>query len=505
MSELYSEARLARIRLKQQGIFVAPDAFEDEGDVKRKPSPTDPAVASREILTVIPRGPTVAAQDYAMKWKDPKKVEDPSSTHELDFYGDYVWVSGFTTNKIARVWKKDPSKEYQVTFEFPKWNGMEAVPHTLRFAPKQSKEVPGMLYVSLEYQGRVVKIDTDALLKKYKTEVDQCKNVKMNEDDFDESFDVRMAVSPQIPVPINTHPHAFCFCAEYKHVYFTGKLTNTIGRVRINGPEKGKVQHYEIPTLGAVPIYLAKGPDKNIWGTCLNTSIIVRITDDENPVVDEIHISTKDTNTRPIAIIPDPRPDHPYMWFSTEAQHAIGRLDVNAFEREYSSKQPKIEKMGQCVCSVGCKNRYRGSKHIGKIIINYPIPKVNRDMKMAGLAITKEGCIYTQSYMDPAENMTSKLHDYIIRIRLDQNDPGVDYTDSKGVKEPLVNMTGVPIELYQLPTKDTILHRVSLDQDENVWFTEENADRLGTLKFKESYWKDSPRHRPCRSRKRAKI
>ena len=47
-------------------------------------------------------------------------------------------------------------------------------------------------------------------------------------------------------------------------------------------------------------------------------------------------------------------------------------------------------------------------------------------------------------------------------------------------------MTGVPIHYYELPTKNTVLHRIALatDEDESVWFTELlAADRVGTIKF----------------------
>jgi hypothetical protein len=44
-------------------------------------------------------------------------------------------------------------------------------------------------------------------------------------------------------------------------------------------------------------------------------------------------------------------------------------------------------------------------------------------------------------------------------------------------------MTGLPIEYYELPTKNTILRRIAIDPDERVWFTELGADRIGTIKF----------------------
>ena len=42
-------------------------------------------------------------------------------------------------------------------------------------------------------------------------------------------------------------------------------------------------------------------------------------------------------------------------------------------------------------------------------------------------------------------------------------------------------MTGLPIDYYVLPTKNTVLHRISVGPDESIWFTELAADRIGTI------------------------
>ena len=42
-------------------------------------------------------------------------------------------------------------------------------------------------------------------------------------------------------------------------------------------------------------------------------------------------------------------------------------------------------------------------------------------------------------------------------------------------------MTGVPIEYFELPTKNTMLRRISCAPDGGVWFTELAADRIGTV------------------------
>ena len=71
-----------------------------------------PDLGKRELKTLITKGPKVTAADFAMKWKDHKEEDSPSTTHELTFDvkngfdQDYVYVSGMTVNMIARVHEK---------------------------------------------------------------------------------------------------------------------------------------------------------------------------------------------------------------------------------------------------------------------------------------------------------------------------------------------------------------------------------------------------------------
>jgi virginiamycin B lyase len=304
------------------------------------------------------------------------------------------------------------------------------------------------------------------------------KPVDLTEHDFETIYDVQIR-GDTIPCPINTRPHGFCFDKCHENIWFTGKLTNTVGRIGIDGT---RLQHFELPTLGAVPIYITLGNDNNIWGTCLTSSIIFRVTTGKNPVVDELPISDLAKDRKPIVIKPDPR-ERPFMWFSTEAGHSVCRLDTNVFQEEVL-KLRSFGKTGNCTCSLGCKFLFSGCKVSYKIITEFPIPKVNRHMKLGGLAITKAGSIWTQSYMDPAENTIEDLPDYVLRLRFDKHFPTSTYLKERKNR---VNMTGVPIDYYELPTKNTVLHRISVapDIDESVWFTELAADRLGTIKFRE--------------------
>jgi streptogramin lyase len=39
----------------------------------------------------------------------------------------------------------------------------------------------------------------------------------------------------------------------------------------------------------------------------------------------------------------------------------------------------------------------------------------------------------------------------------------------------------VPITYYAVPTRETVMHRIILGPDGNMWFTEMNADKIGKL------------------------
>ena len=112
----------------------------------------------------------------------------------------------------------------------------------------------------------------------------------------------------------------------------------------------------------------------------MNSSIVIfRVTTGGKPEVDELHISDKAKDRRPIAIKPDPR-GLPYMWFTTETGHSVCRLDTKVFEKELSKL--RSGKTGNCTCSLACKFLFSESKVANKIITEFPIPKVNRNLKL---------------------------------------------------------------------------------------------------------------------------
>ena len=484
----------------KRGVF--PKLHDDKDtecpndDEKKK----HPDLEPRQVVTQV-RDEGIFKQihvnDYAMKWKSFCKPGVPSTTHELTFDmkngfdPDFVYVSGVTVNMIARVSRKDPTR--QQLFKFPTLQGADAEPHTLIFSNVESEKYKGKLWVGLEEQGLIVKLDMPTILDHYgnmhPVEGEIPDVIKLDaSSDYETVYDVRIQ-GDAFPRPINTRPHGFCFDAKCEYIWFTGKLTNTVGRIKVDGSCKEEIhktlQHFELPTLGSVPIYVALGPDNNIWGTCLTSSMIFRATTGANPVIDEMTISALANNRRPIAIKPDPRITRggkpmQFMWFSTEAGHSVCRLDVVQFEKEV--KAVREQSTRTCQCSTACAILYRGSKFNFPIITEFPVPKINHKMLVGGVAIDKEGALYVQSYVNPSEN-DEGLPDYVIKLNIHKHYP--TSTHKKGT-DCIVNMTGVPVDYYVLPTKNTILHRISVGPDDSIWFTELGADRLGTIKVVEN-------------------
>jgi virginiamycin B lyase len=222
----------------------------------------------------------------------------PGSTHEMTFDGrgsTDLWITGQNYDALARV-----TTDGQPSFSFlnmPKGSG----PHGIEF------DAAGLLWVTLEFHGRVVALDKDV--------------------EVVHNYDVRLDCS-SCPEKINTHPHGLGIAADGKTVWFTGKATGTVGRITPDG----KVQTFALPTVGSVPIYIRSGPDGNMWVTELVGNKIARVT----PIgcVTEFAIPT--FNSRPIAIVPGPDGN---MWFTEEAGNKVGRVESDGTITEFPCRR----------------------------------------------------------------------------------------------------------------------------------------------------------------------
>lgn len=324
--------------------------------------------------------------EYRLPWANP----NTASTHELIFNpqgGKYAWVTGQDYDMLAKINIETGSVE---TYKMPTGSG----PHGVAFNDN------GDFWVSLEFAGLVVKIDPA--------------NGKILE-----KIDVSIKIEDS-KNHINPAPHAIEFAANGKTIWFTGKRTSTVGKIS----ENGKVSHYQLPSLGAVPIYLVAGADGSMWGTELATSKILKVTNEG--VVSEYNIPS--SSSRPIAIIQ--APDKKSFWFSQEASHKVGKIDL------------------------------QGN------ITEYPVPQVNSNMLLAGLAFDGNGNLWTQSYTAQSDSFKdySSGSDYIIKLSRDI------------LTAPANNITNVVVSFYPVPTERAIFHRIKLGSDGNIWFTELGQD-----------------------------
>ncbi len=328
--------------------------------------------------------------EFALAWP----TGSSGSTHELTYNhngGNVFWVTGQTHDALACV-----TLDGQATFyAMPANSG----PHGIVF------DADGKLWTTLEYAGQVVEIDqsTGAILQ---------------------TIDVSLHAEGA-PAPINTHPHGLGVAPDGHTLWFTGKSTGTVGRI---DPD-GTVNHYALPTVGSVPIYIQAGPDGNMWCTELAGNQIARIT--SAGTVTEYPIPT--SNSRPIAITPGP--DGKSMWFSEEAGNKVGRIDTSTGE-----------------------------------LSEFPLPMLHANTILAALTFDTDGNLWTQAYVNQGNPYPSGS-DAIVKL------------DSSIVTATADNISDVPITYYQVPTEDTVMHRITQGPDGAIWFTELAVDQLGRLEF----------------------
>lgn len=360
------------------------------------PAP-DPASPITEFALQWPGAPTPTAEQLA---RDPTSCCTPGggSTHELVYDrangGMVFWVSGQMYDHIARI-TLDGHADY---FAMPK----DSAPHGTVF------DAEGRLWVTLEGLGQLARITPEGKIA--------------------ETIDVCIHAHGA-PAPLNTRPHGIGLASDGA-LWFTGKLTNTVGRVIA-----GQVQHFELPTIGAVPIYLAAGAKGDMWCSELTGARIAHITR-EGAVTE---YPTPSTASRPIAVAM--APDGKSVWYSAEAGGCIGRIDLLLPDKDPNK------------------------------VVEYPVPLTRRDAILAGLAFDKSGALWVQIYCPaPPPGTMPTGDDYIVRF------------GPELLKAPFRDLTGVSIDYFKAPSRGTVMHRITQGPDGNIWFTELGINRVGKLK-----------------------
>lgn len=220
---------------------------------------------------------------------------------------------------------------------------------------------------------------------------------------------------------LNPAPHGICLDADGEHIWFTGKRTSTVGKFNM---ATKKVAHFELQNLAALPIFLHAGVNGTIWGTELQGNAILNV--NAAGEVSEHTIPT--TNSRPIGVIPGPTGK--YMWFTEEAGVKIGKIDAEG------------------------------------TITEFPVPALQKNDILASLAFDRENNLWVQVYVDH-NNPTPEGNDYIIKF-------------DKSIVEA-TSLNEVPFEMHFLPSKGSMMHRIKLGTDGNLWFTEMMTDLLGKV------------------------
>jgi virginiamycin B lyase len=328
------------------------------------------------------------------------------STHELAFdpRSGERWVSGQNFDALMHMSPDGRNIRFA-----PMPPGSR--PHGLGF------DAAGRLWATLEFHGRIVRLNAGGGIAR--------------------SYDIRLDCR-SCPEPINPHPHGLGIGADGRTIWFTGKATGTIGRLSPNG----EVRHWQLPTVGSVPIYIRLGPDGNMWATELVGNAIARVTPAGR--ITEYPIPTY--NSRPIAIVPGPGAEQA-MWFSEEAGSRIGRIDLSCIARAEAAGQP----------TAPCLTEYP-----------VPMPPGQPNMILAGLAFDAAGNLWTQQYVDQ-NHPNPEGSDYIVRI------------DRAGLAAGPGGLRAAHFTSFAVPTRRSVMHRIILGNDAAMWFTEMASDRVGRI------------------------
>ena len=326
------------------------------------------------------------------------------STHELAFdpRTGSLWVSGQNFDALMQM---APDGRVLGFAAMPPGSR----PHGLGF------DRAGRLWATLEFHGRIVRLDRNGAIAA--------------------RHDIRLACRG-CPEPINPHPHGLGIGADGRTIWFTGKATGTIGRLSPNG----EVRHWQLPTVGSVPIYIRLGPDGNMWATELVGNAIARIT--PTGTITEYPIPTY--NSRPIAIIPGPAGEQA-MWFSEEAGNRVGRIDLPCLARAEAAHQPPT----------GC-------------LTEFQVPKPQPNVILAGLAFDAAGNLWVQQYVDQ-NHPDPEGADRILRI------------DRAGLAAGPGGLRPAHVTAFPVPTRRSVMHRIIMGNDQAMWFTEMGADRIGRI------------------------
>lgn len=219
----------------------------------------------------------------------------------------------------------------------------------------------------------------------------------------------------------NPGAHGLAVAPDGRTLWYTGKEGNTVGRI---SPD-AELSSFDLPDADSTPIYIAPGHDGAMWFTQLTGNRIGRVTDAGE--ITQFDIPTE--NSRPIAIVADPDGEH--LWFSAEHSSKLGRVSADG------------------------------------TIVEVEVPREHEDYLLAALTIDEAGDFWVEQYV--AADSDHDGHDRVIRI------------DGDAVRALPELLSAADLEIHEVPTPRSILHRIAVAPDGSVWFTELATDQAGTI------------------------
>ena len=397
--------------------------------------------------------------DFAIKYPEKQPPIEPSlrgSTHEIAFkekepWDGKLWITGQNYDQLVAIDTKkllsNDQKEAFTFYQMPEKSG----PHGIGF------DEHGYLWVTLEFAGKVIRISPH-YLDMAGGEKDEEKYMLALNSKHIKEYDVQLHCTT-CTKEINTHPHGLAINNHDHTVWYTGKATGTLGRIKLVQQDDNKVEckvEYKVESfpiskvndreaiVGSVPIYIKADSKGNMWFTELVGNAIGRIK--ENVTVEDFKSS--DPNSYPIKEFKIPTPNsRPIMivegsdgnmWFTEEAGNKVGRITPD------------------------------GS------ITEFPVPKPQDNVILAGLAFDNDKNLWVQQYVQQSVNVNQTCafgSDYLVKI------------DKKILDSSPSDIDNISFDFYKVPTCGTVMHRIDRVPDRNLWFTELKTDKVGLLRL----------------------
>lgn len=376
--------------------------------------------------------------DFVIKYPKKSSIKPPSlsgSTHEIAFQvkdkksrDGKLWITGQNYDQLVAIDinKLKKGEEAFSFYQLPQGSG----PHGIVF------DEQGNLWVALEFAGKVIRLDPAKL--------NSVRPIEYGDPAIIENHDVGLYGCTKenkqgetffhcTNEEINTNPHGLAINNDDHTVWYTGKATGTLGRIKDDQVESFPISRVNNPDaiVGSVPIYIKTDSQGNIWFTEWVGNAIGVIKKNET-VAKEFKISTP--NSRPIMIVEEP--GHTNMWFTEAAGNKVGRITPDGSISEFS------------------------------------IPKPQDNVSLAGLVFDSNKNLWVQQYVQQDINVDQTCqfgYDYLVKI------------DKKILESSPSDIGKISFESYKVPTCGTVMHRINLGPDGNLWFTELNTDKIGVL------------------------